>query len=168
AYVRRKSKLLEDEEVLKEWATKEWSSIIATQYRIFLSNDSFFNKKTIEIPYNHISSLEYGKERPKQRLYSAIIPMVLTLIVLYFRYGFLFFRRTITIDQSLSGTLLPIFALMSIGLFAWFLIGKDAFTIHVTGRAPVYVSKELPELYSIAREAKDIKLPSDTKTHVLT
>lgn len=35
AYVRRKSKLLENEDVLKEWATKEWSSIIATQYRIF-------------------------------------------------------------------------------------------------------------------------------------
>jgi len=91
-----------------------------------------------------------------------------TLIVLYFRYGFLFFRRTITIDQSLFSTLLPIFALMSIGLFAWFMIGKDAFTIHVTGREPVFVSKELTELYSIAREAKDIELPSEAKPRVLT
>lgn len=162
AYVRRKSKLLEDEEVLKEWATKEWSSIVATQDRIFLSNDSFFNKKTIEIPYDHISSLEYGKYRSKQILIAALIPTILSLIFLYVKYSYLLNPNSYYFLSGIQPLLLNFFIVLAIVLFIWFFIGKESFIIHVVGREPIKVSKELVELYTLARgeEMKPIKIRS--------
>ena len=57
--------LMDGEEIEKEWASKDWDGIYATQYRIFLVKNSFWDKKFIEASYNHISSIEFCKVRPK-------------------------------------------------------------------------------------------------------
>jgi hypothetical protein len=148
-----KNKLLEGESIIKEWATKEWSGIYATDLRIFLMNDSFFNKRLIEIFYPNISSIESGKIRPKYRLYLALFSILAFNITLYVLRSDIFpilehfsffaiFIRTINILSLLT----------TLGLVIWFLIGRDVFIINVEGRKPVYVSRELPELYKIARK----------------
>ena len=41
------------------------------------------NKKFIEVSFNHISSLEYSKIRPRERLVASIFCLSLTAITLY-------------------------------------------------------------------------------------
>lgn len=144
-----KNKLIEGESIVKEWATKEWSGIFATKIRIFLMNDSFFNEKTIEIPYNHISSLEYGKKRPKERLYSAIIMTGLSIIINLLKYQRIFLY---IISPDIFNSVINFFLIITIGLYAWFFIGKSVFVINTTGGNSFNISKELIELYSLARD----------------
>ena len=63
--------LMDDEEVVKEWTLKEWAAIFASQYRLFFIKNGVLNKKFIEVSYNHISSLEFSKIRPRERLITA-------------------------------------------------------------------------------------------------
>lgn len=142
-------KLIDGEKVIKEWATKEWSGIYATQYRLFLIDDRFYNKRSVEIPYVNITSLEFNKKRPKERLIASIICMALYIIInlVYISYlSYMFY-----INRGSLDLLTNFFLVLSIGLFAWFIIGNDSLEIFINGRKSVSVSKELVELYYFAR-----------------
>ena len=62
--------LMDDKEVVKEWMSKDWAAIFASQYRLFFIKNGVLNK-FIEDSYNHISSLEFSKIRPRERLITA-------------------------------------------------------------------------------------------------
>jgi len=142
--------LMDDEEVIKEWTSKDWDAILASQYRLFFIKNGVFNKKFIEVSYNHISSLEFSKIRPRERLIASIICLSLSFITYYLtsaRYFFGFMN-----DFFYASIFLFIIAL---GLFIWFIIGVDKFLLHINGRKHIAVSRELNELFKFIREIID-------------
>jgi len=84
--------LMDDEEIIKEWTSKDWDAIIASQHRLFFIKNGIFNKKFIEVSYNHISSLEFSKIRPRQRLIASIICLSLSFITYYLTRAMYYFR----------------------------------------------------------------------------
>ncbi|MBD3206882.1 hypothetical protein GF319_11150 [Candidatus Bathyarchaeota archaeon] len=142
--------LMEGERVIKEWGTREWHGIYATQHRVFLVRDPLLDMTVVEVPYVHISSLEYGRNRPMQRLWGAMVPLVLYLVTAVT-------RRSPYLAMFLSSSVLEVlqalFLLVAAGLLAWFFLGKGVFTIHVNGRPSIHVSRELRELYQLARRS---------------
>ena len=142
--------LMDDEEVIKEWTSKDWDAIIASQYRIFFLKKGVFNKKFIEVSYNHISSLEFSKIRPRERLIASIVCLSFSFIINYLtrpRYYFVF-----SSDFFYTSVFLFVIAL---GLFIWFIIGVDKFLLHINGRKSIAVSRELSELFKFLREVVD-------------
>jgi hypothetical protein len=138
---------MEDEEVIKEWTSKDWDAIIASQHRLFFVKNGALNKKFIEVSYNHISSLEFSKIRPRERLIASIVCLSFSVIINYLtrpRYYFGFMS-----DFFYASVFLFIIAL---GLFIWFIIGVDKFLLHINGRKPIAVSRELSELFKFVRE----------------
>ena len=142
-----RGKLIDSERVIKEWSSNEWTRIIATNHRIFLMRDKFFNKQSVEAPYSMITSLELYKRRPRERLLAATIFGIIFMGTSYLQTGFNRYTPNINIITSISSASL----IFAVGLFIWFLIGVDSFTIHINGRDPIYISKELEELYYLAR-----------------
>jgi len=145
--------LIENEEIQKEWASKEYDGIYATQYRVMFVKGGTFNKKFIEVSYNHIPSIEFSKIRPKERLIGAIICFVLSIFTLYisnFFYPLSFYRG---FGRPIYGIEIPAFLiLLGIGLLIWFIIGVNKYIIYINGRKPITVSKELNELIIFVRE----------------
>lgn len=139
--------LMEDEEIIKEWTSKDWDAIIASQHRLFFVKNGTLNKKFIEVAYNHISSLEFSKIRPRERLIASIICLSLSFITYYLTSTRFFFRGMN--DFFYASVFLFIIAL---GLFIWFIIGVDKFLLHINGRKPIAVSRELSELFKFVRE----------------
>ncbi|MBN2336690.1 hypothetical protein JXL21_14120 [Candidatus Bathyarchaeota archaeon] len=135
--------------MIKEWAAKEWSGIYATQYRLFLVDDRFYNKRSIEVPYTNITSLEFTKKRPKERVIASMICMVLYVFISMVSSNIL--PYSVIIGRNSVSMLANVLLVLSIGLFAWFIIGNDSLEIYIAGRKSVSVSKELVELYYFAR-----------------
>jgi hypothetical protein len=145
---RLRGKLIDGEKVIKEWSSNDWTSILATNYRLFLIKDSLFNKQSIEAPYSEISSLEFSKRRPKERLIASLICGILYVVIQNFRgYIGLSYYGGYNFADIFSYFLLLLF----VGFLVWFIIGINNLTIHIVGRKPVYVSKEIEELYYFGR-----------------
>ncbi len=142
--------LMDDEEVLKEWTSKDWDAIIASQYRLFFIKNRVLNKKFIEVSYNHISSLEFSKIRPRERIIASIFCLSLAGITFYLSRGlhlFGFFDGFVNASVFLF--------IIAFGLFIWFIIGVDKFLLHVSGRKSIAVSRDLSELFKFIREIVD-------------
>ena len=148
--------LMDDEEVVKEWTSKDWDAIYASQYRLFFLKKGVLNKKFIEVSYNHISSLEFSKIRPRERLIASIICLSLSFITYYLTSARFFFR--VMNDFFYASLFLLIIAL---GLFIWFIIGVDKFLLHINGRKSITVSRELNELFKFIREIVDKPIYND-------
>lgn len=142
---------LEEEKVLKEWVSKEWDGIYGTQYRIFFVKEGIFSKKLIEVSYNHISSIEFCRVRPKDRVIGAVICFILSIFIYLFfgNYGYGFYYGGYLNRYVLGACYFLIF--LGIVLFIWFMLGIRKFMIHVNGRKPITVSKELSELIKYVR-----------------
>jgi hypothetical protein len=144
-----RGKLIDDEKVIKEWSTKDWTKILATNYRLFLLKNNFYNKQSIEIPYEKITSLEFLRRRPIERLIGAVALGLLYVVTLYISssiVSYSFDQRYLLFTIYFAAVLLA-----SIGFLIWFLIGVDSFAIHIAGRPPVYISIEIEELYYFIR-----------------
>ena len=142
--------LMDDEEIIKEWTSKDWDAIIASQHRLFFIKNGIFNKKFIEVSYNHISSLEFSKIRPRQRLIASIICLSLSFITYYLTRAMYYFRF---MSWFFNASLFLF--IIALGLFIWFIIGVDKFILHINGRKSIAVSRELNELFKFIREIVD-------------
>lgn len=142
---------IDNEAVLKEWASKEWDGIYGTQHRVFFVKEGILNKKFIEASYGHISSIEFSRIRPKVRLICSIICFVSALFIYIFfghyLYAFRYFRGLN--NYILGGISFLVF--FGIVFLIWFIIGIKKFMIHVNGRKPIVVSKELSDLIKYVR-----------------
>lgn len=127
-----------DEIVLKQWRVKNLG-IYATQYRIFLCKQGWLSKEVVEASYEHISSIELGKKRPLKRLASAVAAILLG-VLLAFSPFFLVFSIILWIT--------------GVALLAWFIIGVQAFTLHVVGRRAITIPKDLGEVVRFVREKR--------------
>lgn len=143
--------LLENEVIVKEWASKKWDGIYATQHRVFFVNDGFLNRGITEVSYDHISSIEISRYRPLKRLVGAIICFTLSFLIFYV-FGYVFYFRYFRgINQLFMGSV-GLLILFGIGFLIWFIIGIQGFILHINGRKPIAISKELPEMLKYVRE----------------
>jgi hypothetical protein len=142
-------KLIDGEKVIKEWSTKDWTKVLATNHRLFLMRDKFLNKQSVEVPYEEITSLEFLKRRPRERLIGTVVFSSIDLAILYIHGGSLSYGLTRGYDPFID--YFTAILLASFGFLVWFLMGVNSFAIHIAGRQPVYISKELEELYYFAR-----------------
>jgi len=162
-----RGKLIDGEKVIKEWSSDDWTRILATNYRLFLIKDGLLDKQSIEAPYSEISSLEFSKRRPLERLIASLICGILYIVGSNFRrYTTYYFGSYDIVDTF--GTILII---LFIGFLVWFILGINSLTIHIVGRKPVHVSRDLEELYYFARlhlndlVKMSVNNPIDTPQH---
>lgn len=128
--------MISGEKILKDWKSKGWN-IYATQFRIFFYKRGILSRYLVEASYEHISSIELGRSRPLVRLIGAIIMFIL---------GYFIGRYSTLSTYSL------IFWVIGIGLLIWFIIGAQMCILHIVGRRPIFVNKELSELSKFIRE----------------
>ena len=115
--------LMDDEEVIKEWTSKDWDAILASQYRLFFIKNGVLNKKFIEVSFNHISSLEFSKIRPRERLIASFFCLSLAGITFYLSRG----RFLFGFFDGFVNTSVFLFVI-ALGLFIWYIIGVDKFS----------------------------------------
>ena len=144
---------IENEEILKEWASKKWDSIYGTQHRVFFIKEGMFNKKFVEASYDHITSIEFSRVRPKERLIGSIACYSLALF-LYIFFGYSMFRIGYYGGPG-PVVLGPIIFLIFLGsvLLVLFIIGIRRFIIHINGRKPItvpFVERTRARVWSVA------------------
>jgi len=139
-----------EETLLKQWSSKDWD-IYATQYRIFLYKSGILSKQVVEAAYEHISSIELTRKRPLSRFASAIILFVTGfLLILLDPTQYYYYYTGPPIYQYMAVVLF----LVGVGFLAWFIIGIQGFTLHIVGRKPIVIPKELTEMVRFIREKR--------------
>jgi len=143
--------LIHEETVLKHWTVKGWN-IYATSIRLFLCKRSIFSRQVIETLYRFISSVELSRKRPLQRLFSAIILFIAGILLMYL--GNILSYPFIASPQSRLPFEIVSYFFWSVGitLIVWFIMGVQKITLHIVGRDPISIPRELTDIVNFIRE----------------
>src|SRR4030066_492034 len=160
----------EPESVLKSWSSGSWG-VIATGRRLFIRR-GIISRKVTEIPYAHISSIEYLRRYPWKTLAIGLVISLLLFIEPFLRP--IFSRAFISAFEELMRSLLPEAFLQSPFLEAFldilpiipFLIAVVAFAVQArTGFAlrgpgihPLYLPRRFQEAITFIRSVQNGQL----------
>ncbi|MBA7643603.1 hypothetical protein ES703_51334 [subsurface metagenome] len=147
-------RFMKRETIRHEWVCDGWDSIVSTQNRLFFIREGILEKSYIEVPYNQITSLQYGKMRPLNTMIKAVILWVAALIVYFYRDPLTLSLYRLTPDYAalIVQSAIGLLTLLGIILAVIFALGRTWFTIHINGRSPIRLTKDLVELWEYIRE----------------
>jgi hypothetical protein len=143
--------LIHEETVIKHWTFKGWK-IYATSIRLILSKQGRFSRQIIDAPYRFISSVELGRQRPLERMVGTIIFLIAGFVLMYL--GYLLPDPYIVSPQLRLPleNLCYLFWFIGIVCIVWFLIGVQQITLHVMGRKPIAIPRELTDVVNLIRD----------------
>lgn len=153
-------RFMKGETIRDEWICDGWDSIVSTQNRLFFIREGVLEKSYIEVPYNHITSLHYGKMRPLNTLIKAVLLWVAALIVYLYKDPLTWSLYRLTPDYAalIVQSTIGLLTLLGIILAVIFALGRTMFIIHINGRNPIRLTKDLVELWGYIREGESKEL----------
>lgn len=147
-------RFMNGENIRNEWVCDGWDSIVSTQHRLFFIKESTLEKSYVEVPYSQINSLHYGKVRPIETMWKAVLLWTAAIVISFYSENLTRFLYPLIsmyaalVVKSIIGFLFVLGIILAI-IFAF---GRTWFTIHVNGRNPIRLTKDLVELWGYIRE----------------
>ena len=143
--------LIHEEGVIKHWIFKGWK-IYATTIRLILCKQGIFSRQIIDTPYRFISSVELRRRRPLERLFGTIILFIAGFLLMYL--GYILPYPYIVPPQSRFPLeyMSYLFWFVGIAFIIWFIMGVQQITLHIVGRKPIYIPRELTDVLNLIRD----------------
>ncbi len=162
--------LIEPENVVRTWKSGSWVAI-ATERRLFIKHGRF-SRKTTEVPYGNIQSIEHSRRYAWGTLAAGFLPALVWLLSPLWKVilnsEFLSHLENIFSSANTWPLILPVLlvASMSIGLGAFLVQSRTGFNLYGTGAKPVYLPFSLKEVVTYVRQIQDQQLLVDPSIRI--
>ena len=149
-------RFMKDERIRDAWVCDRWDGIVSTQHRLFFIKESTLEKSYVEVPYSHITSLHYGKVRDLRNMILAVLLWVVSILIYFYREHLIWLLSLSTQDYAvvIVNSIIGLLAVSGAVLAIIFAFGRTWFTIHINGRDPMRLTKDLVELWGYIREGE--------------